>query len=99
MAWPATVSVPVRDKGSALRATLSVTAPLFTPAAPLVIVIHAAWLSADQVQVACVLTSTLSVSPSDVAVSCDGSAMYVQPTVSRCSYEPLPLWPKASLVT
>src|SRR5687768_6964613 len=59
--WPAMVIVPVREDVELLAATEYETVPLPVPAAPAVIVIHAALLVADHGHVPTALTATLPV--------------------------------------
>jgi hypothetical protein len=61
--WPATVSVPVRDAVEVLAATTKPTTPFPLPEAPLVTVIQAALLVADQAQPLVVVTATVELSP------------------------------------
>jgi hypothetical protein len=57
------VIVPVRDEVEVLAATVNATVPLPLPDAPLVTVIHAALLVADQAQPLVVVTAIVELSP------------------------------------
>jgi hypothetical protein len=67
--WPATRIVPVRRVSATLRATVNRTSLGPAPEAPLVIVIHDAWLCAVHAQPAAVSTRTDSVRSMAATVS------------------------------
>jgi len=66
-AWPAMVTVPVREAVPPFAATRTDTLPLPLPEAPAVTVIHATLLSADHVHEVLAVTPTVNVPPPEVA--------------------------------
>ena len=81
-AWPAIVTVPVRDAVPAFAATWTDTLPLPLPEAPAVTVIHAALLTADHVHEVLAVTPTVKVPPAELADWLAGEMLKVQPAAA-----------------
>ena len=63
IAWPATVTIPVRTAGSSLAATVNAALPLPVPPAGAVTAIHGTVDVAPQAHAACVATPTVVAPP------------------------------------